>query len=135
VTSIENNAFQGCVNLTSINIPEGVTEISGDTFSGCKSLTSITIPASVTNIWGKAFQGCESLSSITIPASVNYIGEDAFSCCSNMTEIHFRHKKTLPDIDESDIDTSKVTLYVPTGCGKKYRKDPVFGRFKNIVEE
>jgi hypothetical protein len=66
---------------------------------------------------------------------VKYIGEDAFSDCPNLTEMHFGHKKTLPILEDSDLDTLKVTLYVPAGCEKIYRKDPVLGRFKNIVEE
>ncbi|MBR5842383.1 MAG: leucine-rich repeat domain-containing protein [Bacteroidaceae bacterium] len=91
VTSIENNAFNGCESLTSITIPEGITSIGEWAFAGCSSLTSITIPESVTSIGMGAFSGCSSLTSITIPESVTSIEEFAFSGCSSLTSI------TLPE--------------------------------------
>ena len=84
-------AFEGCNNLTSITIPDSVTNIGGAAFSGCSSLVSITIPNSVTNIGGAAFSGCSSLVSITIPNSVTNIGDAAFFGCSSLVSI------TIPD--------------------------------------
>ena len=78
VTSIGDNAFSGCRNLTSITIPEGVTTIGDYAFSNCSSLTSIDIPKSVTTIGSSAFYRCSSLTSITIPENVTHIGENAF---------------------------------------------------------
>ena len=49
VTSIGNCAFEGCIELTNITIPEGVTSIGNSTFLDC-TLTSIIIPNSVTSI-------------------------------------------------------------------------------------
>ncbi len=47
-------------------------------FLGCENLTSVTIPNSVTNIGDYAFWGCDSLTSITIPNSIISIGANAF---------------------------------------------------------
>ena len=41
---IEESAFKGCDDITSITIPESVTSIGISAFSGCSDLTSITIP-------------------------------------------------------------------------------------------
>ena len=84
-TSIIEDAFYGCSNLTSITIPEGVTSIGEYAFYNCSSLTSITIPEGVTSIGKYAFYNCSSLTSITIPEGVTSIGEYAFSGCNSLT--------------------------------------------------
>ena len=50
--------------VTSVKIPNGVTDIGGMAFISCDSLTSITIPDSVTNIERDAFSNCTSLANI-----------------------------------------------------------------------
>ena len=71
--SITEWAFSGCTGLTSVTIPDSVTNIGKDAFSGCKGLTSITIPDSVTSIGENAFKGCP-IEMATIPAlAVNHI--------------------------------------------------------------
>ena len=81
VTSVGNSAFEDCISLTLITIPNSVTSIGGDAFYKCISLTSVTIPNSVTSIGRKAFSGCGSLTSITIPNSVTIIGGGTFGGC------------------------------------------------------
>jgi hypothetical protein len=95
ITAIKNAAFEGCRGLTSVTIPDSVTEIGEEgeefwgrsVFGGCSSLTSVTIPNSVTDIWPCAFCGCSGLTSITIPDSVTLIARDAFADCSSLTSV------------------------------------------------
>ena len=87
VTSIGNEVFFGCSELTSIEIPSSVTSIGNLAFSGCSGLTGIEIPSSVTSIRDYAFSSCSGLTGIEIPSSVTKIGEAAFSGCSGLTGI------------------------------------------------
>ena len=87
VTSIGESAFELCVRLQSVTIPESVTSIGFSAFYYCTRLQSVTIPNSVTSIGNNAFEHCVSLQSVTIPESVMSIGHFAFSDCSNLTSI------------------------------------------------
>ena len=72
-------AFEGCVGLTSISIPQGVYKIEKSAFSGCTALKSVTLPDSLQIIDRYAFGDCNALESITIPAGVETIDLYAFS--------------------------------------------------------
>jgi len=85
VTKIKVLAFHACRNLTSVNIPVGVTNIEFSAFDDTK-LNTIVIPNSVTEIGGHAFRGTE-LTSVMIPASVQNIGEAAFATRRTLMEI------------------------------------------------
>ena len=87
VKIIANNAFNSCESLTSINIPDSVTNIGDGTFFYCKSLTSINLPDSMTSIGHSVFSSCHSLTSISIPDGVTNIGDSAFSGCVSLTSI------------------------------------------------
>ena len=57
-------------------------------FYSCEKLTSITLPNSVTNIGDYAFCDCTSLTSITIPDSVESIGRSICGECHNLSAIY-----------------------------------------------
>ena len=87
VTSIGDDAFWRCRNLTGVRIPDGVTVIGNRAFSGCSSLRSIRIPIGITVIGEFAFSSCSSLTGIRIPEGVTEIEEGAFLECDSLTAI------------------------------------------------
>ena len=66
ITSIGDNAFEGCSGLTELTLPNSVTSIGWSAFEGCSGLTELTLPNSVTSIGNNAFGGCSGLEKITV---------------------------------------------------------------------
>ncbi|MBO5820205.1 MAG: leucine-rich repeat domain-containing protein, partial [Alistipes sp.] len=89
VTKVGSNAFYGyetdCEKLTSVTIPNGVTEIGDSAFYSVNNLQTINIPNSVKTIGTFAFIGCTSLNNINLPNSLTKIGVRAFSNCDGLT--------------------------------------------------
>ncbi|MBQ6706066.1 MAG: leucine-rich repeat domain-containing protein [Clostridia bacterium] len=77
VKSISDWSLEGCQNITSIILPDGLEEIGYKAFADCSALKEINIPNSVKEIGERAFHGCVSLVELTIPKSVTKIGEKA----------------------------------------------------------
>ena len=109
---IADKAFNGCVSLVKITLPEQITSIGSSSFSGCSNLKKITIPDSVTSIGRDAFQGCtgelivycnipsasssyygafynSKFTKVTIGDSVTSIGDYAFEDCSSLTSVYY----------------------------------------------
>lgn len=87
ITTIGEEAFRNCLNLTSLVLPESLTEIGAGAFSGCANLTSVVLPESVTEIGENAFRGCTGLTELTLPASLTSIGEGALDGCDQLAKL------------------------------------------------
>lgn len=63
VTTIPGYIAYENTNITSFDVPEGITSIGANAFNG-SGLTSITIPRGVTSIGKNAFSNCQSLTDV-----------------------------------------------------------------------
>ena len=115
VTSIGDNAFEGCTALTSVTGFDKISFIGDSAFKKC-ALTEITLPADIQGIGDYAFNGCndiiateqgnalyignkdnlytvlykavdKTLESCTVNANTKYIASEAFSGCNALTSI------------------------------------------------
>ena len=135
VTSIDDEAFDGCFGLTSISIPNSVTYIGAFAFNQCGT-TSFTIPNSIKTIGERAFSESE-LVSVTIGSGVRSIGEEAFAQCLNLETVISLIANPF-EISESvffwEGRFTRATLYVPKGSKVKYEVTPAWKLFQTIEE-
>lgn len=87
IIEIGSSAFEGCSELSAIEIPNSVNKIGASAFRNCKALKSITIPSNVETIESYAFYSCSALASVTIANGVRNIGDYVFANCSSLTKI------------------------------------------------
>lgn len=130
VTSISDNAFNGCTNLKKVKIgnsvvsigeksfmdtnieklviPDSTKYIKKSAFSYCEKLKSVKFGKKVKTIENAAFWLCTKLKNITIPNSVKTIGDGAFGCC-NKAEKVVLGKKVKYIGENAFSDNYKVT--------------------------
>ena len=77
ITTIGSYAFYDCEDLTSVELPKGVTAIGECAFLS-SGVTELVLPNTLKTIGKAAFGWCD-IDSLHIPASVTSIGESAFS--------------------------------------------------------
>lgn len=113
VTEIGESSFEACQNLTSITLPNSITKIGDFAFSLCHQLTSIDIPYSVTEIGSYAFSYCTRMTSITIPNSVTKIGMRAFIDCNQVSSLTLSN--SLKKIEEETFENcwALASLTIP----------------------
>lgn len=108
-SKIEQQAFENCTNLTSVDFGYGWKEIGTQAFFGCTALKDIVLPEGVEYIRYGAFSGsaieaihlpntlkkieatafrCHHLKTITIPASVEMIEGQAFQENYALTDVY-----------------------------------------------
>jgi len=91
VTNIGRSAFSGCELLENVKI-DGAPTVSEGIFSCCYNLKFVTINKGLTTISNSMFSDCHNLPTINIPDSVTSIGSEAFkNCYIDLTTI------TIPD--------------------------------------
>lgn len=119
VTTIGNNAFQGCENLASLTVPATTSLIGNSAFAQCKGLSSITFTENGKNItFGEyAFQGCEGLRNIRLPSTLQAFDGSVFSGCDYIAGIEVdENNPILLSEDGILYNKAKTTiLYFPRG--------------------
>ncbi len=126
-SSIKTAIFNGCPD-----------KIGRDMFNGCRNLTEVQLPEGLQTIADKMFYDCTSLSDITLPAIVTTIGEQAFAGCQ-LTDVTCKSTTAASCAENAftiDATTSKIlsTLHLPEDADEAYRNTTPWSLFQNYDE-
>ena len=86
ITVLNDDLFKGHEEITSVIIPETVTDIGEFTFHGCKNLKHLQLPAGLQTLWGCTFTN-SGLEEITLPDGVVSIPSYCFMDCTNLRRV------------------------------------------------
>lgn len=87
ITSIGQEAFEGCEYLMAIELPYSLKEIQLGAFYGCKLIKEINVPSGVSRIPIECFYGCDNLTRVNLTNSIKSIGKRAFWRCPKLKTI------------------------------------------------
>lgn len=158
VFSVGPNAFAGCEELTSVQLPSSVRALSACAFLGCTALTSVTLPADIKTFGSCAFTGCTSLKEISLPRHMEIVDSLTLYCCASLTSLVLPHRirtvcqgalEHLPKVKHiycyasepplaevrafSLSDQQSCTLHVPKETLEKYSQTDGWKDFYRIV--
>ncbi len=115
---IPAHAFQHCMGLRSVVIPDTVTAIGDYAFWEASEMTDVNLPAGLTTVGHGAFACCNGLTQLTIPASVTSLGGEAFGI-RLLEQVRFLGSApTMYDFEPQYYGVflrSSATIYYPCG--------------------
>lgn len=112
ITNIGANAFQSS-SLKSVFIPGGVKTISSSAFASCRQLEKVTLSEGLEEISAQSFSFCKSLTSITIPNSVKEVGGAAFWACERLDSVCIKDLKAWCQISFYYLNSTNLVFDHP----------------------
>lgn len=114
IVNLTSQSFNGCIALTSIDLPISLQTIEDGAFEDCSQLTAVNTTPCISYIGCNAFENCNKLrnidisktnvsiiekncfrntaiSSISLPRRLKKIDSGAFSNCTNLAHIQFNN--------------------------------------------
>ena len=158
VSSIGENAFAGCEELESVQLPSTMRGVNSCAFLGCTNLQQVSIPSTIRSVRSCAFTGCTSLEQIVLPRHMELVDSLTLYCCASLTSVVLLHRirtvcnsamehlpsmtnlycfASTPPVAEQGAftlsDQQRCTLHVPKESVQLYRNSPVWSDFYRIV--
>ena len=116
-----SNTYSGDVVIPETETINGETYrvryIGSEAFYGCINLTSVTLPNNIVNIGYHSFAECPLIEVIDIPAGMGQINSNAFSYCPRLDNIYIHDTEPFYLWDDAFADINDhVHIVVPCNC-------------------
>lgn len=89
VTSIDDNALEANELMLTLKICEGVTYVGKKAFADCIRLSTVMLPDSLSEIDDGAFLRCSALTTVYAGSGLMRIGSGAFELCTSLTTVYY----------------------------------------------
>ncbi|MCD8004098.1 MAG: leucine-rich repeat protein, partial [Oscillospiraceae bacterium] len=96
VTDVGDFTFYGCESLTSVKFGSGLKETSYEMFEECSSLTNIDFGTGLESIYARTFAYCDALISVSLPETITSIGNGAFGECTSLVSFSCSGLTVIP---------------------------------------
>ncbi|MCL2228867.1 MAG: leucine-rich repeat domain-containing protein [Firmicutes bacterium] len=110
VHTIGASAFNGAVNLHTVNIPKSLTVIQNSTFRNT-GIREVIIPNGVHTIGAAAFRDSTQIEKLVVSESVTLIGNSAFRGLTNLRHLEFNNTSKIFN-GERDLEGNPLPVDV-----------------------
>ncbi len=121
VVGIDEGAFKG-TNITSVTIPETVTEIGQEAFMNCKKLAAVNFAGSTAYLGERAFKNCTGLTEMYVPNS-GILYDGTFAGCTKLAGVALEYGNMYVEEGAFTGCTSLEYIYLPASIEQIYTKD------------
>ena len=134
VTNIGEHAFDRCVNMETVRIPNTVKTIEKYAFYFCTNLKALDLPESVITIEEATFCGCVKIKEVNLSKNVREFWTTAFEVCNSLERINVdKDNPYLKSID-GNLYTKDGKWFIQYTHGKKEERFVVPDSVEKISE-
>ncbi len=125
VSGYELIAYNG--TAAEVTLPANVNgvgyKIASQALAGNKTMTTVIVPDGVTEIGANAFSGCSNLVTVKMGAGVTVVGENAFSFCNAVDAIYVTDLAAWCAISFANIEAHPFNYYFEGSNNKFFVND------------
>lgn len=140
ITYLPGDVFEYCTKLKKFRVPSSVWFIDAYAFNGCRELSDLQLNEGLTGLWTWSCAWCDNLKNIELPSTLETMGREVFYA----THPYWIHSKALvPPALQGDLfhdeyltdDYEDCALVVPESSLNAYKNSEYWKRFEMIFPD
>ena len=111
VTEIQTSAFENCRQLVSVDLGTSVVTVGKNAFKDCRGLVELKLSDTIETLGDSSFEYCFQITSVELPSACKSIGERCFANCNALKQVSFNvGLQTIMDAAFSGSGITEVVL-------------------------